>query len=239
MAGFIRFLSFQQAMPRGRARITTHLAATAAVLASAPALAHPGHDVASVGASLASGLLHPLTGADHLLAMVAVGVWSALAVGTAGAFGSIGSIGSVGARGAVRAGSGVLRVPLTFVALMLVGAALGLAGVGLPAVEPMIAASLLVVGLLVALRAPLPAGAAMALVGGFALFHGYAHGAELPASAGALPAVLAYVGGFAVATMALHLAGIAAGTLLRRHAPWLARAAGAGVALYGVGLMVA
>jgi len=236
MAGFIRSLSFQQAMPRGRARITTHLAATAAVLASAPALAHPGHDVASVGASLASGLLHPLTGADHMLAMVAVGVWSALAVGTAGAFGSFGS---VGARGAVRAGGGVLRVPLAFVALMLVGAALGLAGVGLPAVEPMIAASLLVVGLLVALRAPLPVGAAMALVGGFALFHGYAHGAELPASAGALPAVLAYVGGFAVATMALHLAGIAAGTLLRRHAPWLARAAGAGVALYGVGLMVA
>ncbi len=218
MAGFIRSLSFQQAMPRGVARVATHLAASAAVLASGPALAHPGHDVASVGASLASGLLHPLTGADHLLAMVAVGVWSALAAG---------------------AGSGVLRVPLAFVALMLVGAALGLAGLALPAVEPMIAASLLVVGLLVALRARLPAGVAMALVGGFALFHGYAHGAELPASAGALPAVLAYVGGFALATMALHLAGIAAGTVLRRHAPWLARALGAGVALYGVGLMVA
>ncbi len=103
----------------------------------------------------------------------------------------------------------------------------------------MIAASLLVIGLLVGLRARLPAGVAMALVGGFALFHGHAHGAELPASAGALPAVLAYVGGFALATMALHLAGIAAGSVLRRHAPWLARALGAGVALYGVGLMVA
>ncbi|KAA0179666.1 HupE/UreJ family protein [Cupriavidus gilardii] len=229
-------------MPRGLARAATHLAASATVLSSAPALAHPGHDVASVGASLASGLLHPLTGADHLLAMVAVGVWSALAVGTAGAFGSVGSVGSVGSLGSfgsVGAGGGVLRVPLTFVALMLVGAALGLAGVALPAVEPMIAASLLVVGLLVALRARLPAGVAMALVGGFAVFHGYAHGAELPPSAGALPAVLAYVGGFAAATMALHLAGIAAGTVLRRHAPWLARAAGAGVALYGVGLMVA
>ena len=222
MAGVIHALSPQQAMPRGLARVATHLAATAAVLASAPALAHPGHDVASVGASLASGLLHPLTGADHLLAMVAVGVWSALALGNGG-----------------RAGDGVLRVPLAFVVLMLIGAGLGLAGVALPAVEPMIAASLLVVGLLVALRARLPAGAAMALVGGFALFHGYAHGAELPATAGALPAVLAYVGGFAAATMALHLAGIAGGTVLRRHAPWLARAAGAGVALYGVGLMVA
>lgn len=214
MSRFFRILSSQGGLPR----VATCVAASAAMLASAPALAHPGHDVASVGASLASGLLHPLTGADHLLAMVAVGVWSALAIGT---------------------GGGVPRVPLAFVALMLVGAALGLAGVALPAVEPMIAASLLVVGLLVALRARLPAGAAMALVGGFALFHGYAHGAELPASAGALPAVLAYVGGFAVATMALHLAGIAAGTVLRRHAPWLARAAGAGVALYGVGLMVA
>ncbi|MCL5444434.1 HupE/UreJ family protein, partial [Lactobacillus johnsonii] len=77
----------------------------------------------------ASGLLHPLTGADHLLAMVAVGVWSALAVGAGGG-----------------GGVGVLRVPLAFVALMLVGAVLGLAGLALPAVEPMIAASLLVVG---------------------------------------------------------------------------------------------
>ncbi len=221
MAGFIRSVSFQQAMSRGRAGVAAHLAAAAALLASGPALAHPGHDVASVGASLASGLLHPLTGADHLLAMVAVGVWSALAVRGAGA------------------GGGVLRLPLAFVALMLVGAALGLAGVALSAVEPMIAASLLVIGLLVALRARLPVGVAMALVGGFALFHGHAHGAELPASAGALPAVLAYVGGFALATMALHLAGIAAGSVLRRHAPWLARALGAGVALYGVGLMVA
>ncbi|MBO4120042.1 HupE/UreJ family protein [Cupriavidus gilardii] len=209
-------------MQRGLPRAAVSIAGLAAMLASAPALAHPGHDVASVGASLASGLLHPLTGADHLLAMVAVGVWSALAVGAGGG-----------------GGVGVLRVPLAFVALMLVGAVLGLAGLALPAVEPMIAASLLVVGLLVALRARMPAGAAMALVGGFALFHGYAHGAELPASAGALPAVLAYVGGFAAATVALHLAGIAAGTVLRRHAPWLARAAGAGVALYGVGLMVA
>lgn len=219
--GFIRSLSFQHVMRCGLPRVAVRIGGLAAMLAGAPALAHPGHDVASVGASLASGLLHPLTGADHLLAMVAVGVWSALAVG------------------AVGAGGGVLRLPLAFVALMLVGAVLGLAGFALPAVEPMIAASLLVVGLLVALRARLPAGAAMALVGGFALFHGYAHGAELPASAGALPAVLAYVGGFAAATVALHLAGIAAGTVLRRHAPWLARAAGAGVALYGVGLMVA
>ncbi|MFJ1256749.1 HupE/UreJ family protein [Cupriavidus sp. CuC1] len=187
-------------------------------LASAAAVAHPGHDAATAGASLWAGLLHPFTGMDHLLAMVGVGVWSAL-----------------GARSPREA----LRMPFVFVALMLAGAVLGLTGMSLPLVEPMIAASLLVIGLLVALRARLPAWAGMAIVGGFAVFHGYAHGSELPATAGALPAVAAYVGGFCVATMVLHAAGIGLGGALRRHAGWLARLAGAGVALYGVGLMVA
>ncbi len=187
-------------------------------LAAVSAFAHPGHDAATVSASLWAGLLHPFTGADHLLAMAAVGVWSAL-----------------GARSA----ADTLRLPLAFVTLMLVGAAPGLAGLALPAVEPMIAVSLLVVGVLVAIRAKLPAWAGMAIVGGFAVFHGYAHGAELPGTAAALPAVLAYVGGFAVATMTLHLLGIVAGTYLRHRAGWLARVAGAGVALYGAGLLVA
>ncbi|MBP0624172.1 HupE/UreJ family protein [Cupriavidus consociatus] len=191
---------------------------TTLTVAATAALAHPGHDAASVGASVWAGLAHPFTGADHLLAMAAVGMWSALVA---------------------RSAADTLRLPLVFVALMLAGAALGLAGMALPAVEPMIAASLLVVGLLLALRARLPAWAGAVLVGGFAVFHGYAHGAELPATAEAMPAVLAYVGGFAVATMALHLLGIGAGTLLRRHAGWLARIAGAGVALYGAGLLVA
>ncbi|MBF6988647.1 MULTISPECIES: HupE/UreJ family protein [unclassified Cupriavidus] len=191
---------------------------TTLTVAATAALAHPGHDAATVGASLWAGLAHPFTGADHLLAMAAVGVWSALVA---------------------RSAADTLRLPLVFVALMLAGAALGLAGMALPAVEPMIAVSLLVVGLLLALRAKLPAWASALLVGGFAVFHGYAHGAELPATAEALPAVLAYVGGFAVATMALHLLGIGAGMLLRRHASWLARLAGAGVALYGAGLLVA
>jgi urease accessory protein len=190
----------------------------ALALASAAAFAHPGHDAGTVGASLWAGLLHPLTGMDHLLAMAGVGVWSAL-----------------GARSPREA----LRMPFAFVALMLAGAVLGLSGFGLPLVEPMIAASLLVIGLLVALRAKLPAWAGMTIAGGFAVFHGYAHGAGLPATAGALPAVLAYVGGFTVATMTLHLAGIGLGGALRRQAAWLARVAGAGVALYGVGLMVA
>lgn len=207
-----------------------HRAATGTVLtlATASAFAHPGHDAATVGASLWAGLLHPFTGADHLLAMAAVGVWSALATSSRGAFGQ-----------GAPAKADLLRLPLAFVAMMLVGAALGLAGVTLPAVEPMIAVSLLVIGLLVAVRARLSAMAGMAIVGGFALFHGYAHGAELPATAGAMPAVLAYVGGFAVATMVLHGLGIGAGLFLRRHAGWIARVAGAGVALYGAGLLVA
>lgn len=196
-------------------------------LATASAFAHPGHDGATVGASLFAGLAHPFTGADHLLAMAAVGVWSALAATPKGAFGGDTSK------------MDLLRLPLAFVAMMLVGAALGLGGVALPAVEPMIAVSLLVIGLLVAVRARLSAMAGMAIVGGFALFHGYAHGAELPATAAALPSVLAYVGGFAVSTMTLHVMGIGAGAFLRRHAGWIARVAGAGVALYGVGLLVA
>lgn len=196
-------------------------------LTAASAFAHPGHDAATVGASLFAGLAHPFTGADHLLAMTAVGVWSALAATPTGAFGQGGSK------------ADLLRLPFAFVAMMLVGAALGLTGVTLPAVEPMIAVSLLVIGLLVAARAKLSALSGMAIVGGFALFHGYAHGAELPATAAALPAVLAYVGGFAASTMVLHVMGIGMGAFLRRHAGWIARVAGAGVALYGVGLLVA
>ncbi|MDF3832759.1 HupE/UreJ family protein [Cupriavidus basilensis] len=194
------------------------MAGVSLALASTAVMAHPGHDAATVGASLWAGLLHPFTGMDHLLAMAGVGVWSALGANSP---------------------RETLRMPFAFVALMLAGAALGLCGLALPLVEPMIAASLVAIGLLVALRARLPAWAGMAIAGGFAVFHGYAHGAELPATAGALPAALAYVGGFTVATMALHLSGIGLGAALRRQAGWLARVAGAGVALYGVGLMVA
>jgi len=207
--------------------LRSRLAAGAVMtMTAASAFAHPGHDAATVGASLWAGLAHPFTGADHLLAMAAVGVWSALATRSRSAFGEASKV-------------DLLRLPFAFVAMMLVGAVLGLAGVGLPAVEPMIAASLLVIGLLVAVRAQLPAAAGMAIVGGFALFHGYAHGAELPATAAALPAVVAYVGGFAVATMTLHVLGVGAGIFLRRHASWMTRAAGAGVVLYGIGLLVA
>ncbi|MCJ0764475.1 HupE/UreJ family protein [Variovorax terrae] len=176
------------------------------------ALAHTGVDSGAHHGALA-GLLHPLTGADHLAAMVAVGLWSALA--------------------ARRAWPDLLWAPLGFAAMLLGGAALGLAGVDVPAVEPMIAASLLVIGLLVVTRLRVPALAAAAIVGVFAVFHGVAHGQELTGNAQALPTLA----GMLCATVLLHATGIAAGWVLRHAHAWLPRAAGAAVALLGLSLL--
>ena len=131
--------------------------------------------------------MHPFTGLDHLVAMLAVGVWSALAAAQPG-------------------WRSLAAAPLSFAALLWIGALLALGGASLPAVEPMIATSLLVLGLLVATRRALPTPAGMALVGGFALFHGAAHGAEL-----AGPAALA---GMVLATGLLHGAGLLIGLQL-------------------------
>jgi urease accessory protein len=160
-----------------------------------------------------TGFLHPLTGADHLAAMVAVGLWSALT--------------------ARRAWPDLLWAPLGFAVMLLVGAVAGLAGVQLPAVEPMIAASLLVLGLLVATQRRLPALAAAALVGVFAVFHGIAHGQEL---AGESAAAMTLAGMLA-ATVVLHGAGIALGWSLRNSHRWVPRLAGAAVAMFGVALL--
>lgn len=142
-----------------------------------PALAHL--DPLEHG-SLAAGFTHPLTGVDHLLAMVTVGVWAALVGGRA-----------------------LWTVPAAFVLAMLSGFALALTGVSLPLVEPTVLASIVVLGLLAAMALPMPGGLVAAIVAAFAVFHGYAHGSELGA-AGALP----YAAGFAVATAALHAAGV-------------------------------
>ncbi|MEW9807305.1 HupE/UreJ family protein [Mesorhizobium sp. ZMM04-5] len=160
------------------------LAATAALLAAsaAPAMAHL--DPAEHGSFLA-GVSHPLFGADHVLAMVAVGLWAALLSRAAG-------------------GRALWLVPGAFVAAMALGFAAAIAGMALPTVEPIILASVVIVGLLAAAALDMPAGPAMALVGSFAIFHGHAHGGEL-GGAGAL----AFGAGFAVATTALHAAGIA------------------------------
>ncbi|MDN3922702.1 HupE/UreJ family protein [Roseateles violae] len=168
------------------------------------ALAHGGSDTGAHH-GFVEGLLHPFTGLDHLAAMLAVGVWSA---------------GSAGRR---------WIAPLAFVAMLLIGALLSQAGLAPPGIETMIAASLLVIGaLLLAPRRP-PLAIATALIGGFALFHGAAHGQELAGG----PALA----GMALGTALLHGLGIALGTALRRQAAWLPRATGLGVALFGLGLL--
>jgi urease accessory protein len=187
------------------------LLALAAVLPAA-AFAHTGVD-GHAHLNFMTGLLHPLTGMDHLAAMVAVGLWSALA--------------------ARRAGPELLWGPLGFAGMLLAGALLGLQGVQIPAVEPMIAASLLVTGLLVVSRRRVTGIAAALIVGVFAVFHGLAHGYELAEAPGAW----ATLSGMLAATVLLHLAGLVAGGALRSANVWLPRAAGAGVALFGLALL--
>jgi urease accessory protein len=174
-----------------------------------------GHSHDVVGSFMA-GAAHPLTGLDHLAAMVSVGLWSALSLGA-----------QVSATGSARR---LLSAPLAFAATLLIGALLAMQGLTLPGIEPMIAVSLLAMGLLVATRTALPTGIGAALVAGFALFHGLAHGQELGGHAAALA-------GMVLSTMALHTVGIGAGLVLRRHSRWVPRIAGAGVAMLGLGLL--
>jgi len=187
------------------------LLALAAALPAA-AFAHTGVD-GHTHLDFFSGFVHPLTGMDHLAAMVAVGLWSALA--------------------ARRAGPELLWGPMGFAGMLLLGALLGLQGVQLPAVEPMIAASLLVTGLLVVARWHVAGIAAALIVGVFAVFHGLAHGYELAAA----PSAWATLSGMLAATVLLHLAGLGAGWALRGASAWLPRAAGAVVAVFGVTLL--
>jgi urease accessory protein len=152
------------------------------------------------------GFLHPLTGWDHLLAMIAVGLWAAQHRGRA-----------------------VWLIPLSFVSVMVLGGVLGLAGVYVPGVELAIAISVLALGALVATMTRFTPSLSMAVVGLFALFHGYAHGHEMPAAAGALP----FSVGFVLATALLHGLGIAAGLGLQKQ-PRVLRWAGAAIAASSV-----
>jgi len=178
------------------------------------ASAHVGADGAAAHSHVGfmQGLAHPFTGLDHLAAMVGVGLWSA---------------------SMARDGRDALWAPLGFAAMLLAGALAGLAGLGVPAVEPMIAASLLVIGLLAATRLRLPGPVAAALVGVFAVFHGAAHGIELAGDGNAAPALA----GMVLATALLHAAGLGLGWTLRRRGAWLPRAVGAAVALFGATLL--
>ncbi|AVF39098.1 urease accessory protein UreJ [Pandoraea apista] len=200
------------ATDRTRRRVARAATGLALLAASGVALAHPGHPGHDAASSFAAGFLHPLTGADHLCAMIVVGLWSSLT------------------------SRRVWLAPVAFVAMLAAGGLLGMSHwFSLPGVEPMIAVSLLVLGLMLATRAKLPGWAGAAIVGAFAVFHGFAHGAELPDEASALH----YMAGFLVATGMLHGIGIAAGVALRHRSVWVPRLLGAGVLAYGVSLLAA
>jgi urease accessory protein len=172
---------------------------------TSPAFAHTGEGGAG---GFLPGLAHPLFGPDHVIAMVAVGMW-----------------------GAFLGPPAIWLLPIVFPLVMAAGGVLGIVGVPLPAVETGIAASAIVLGLMVAFAARPPLWIAAVLVGAFAIFHGYAHGKELPDDANAL----AFSAGFVIATGALHLAGIAFGLLARWPAGRLVvRGAGGAIALAGL-----
>lgn len=154
------------------------------------------------------GLAHPVFGLDHVVAMVAVGLW-----------------------GAFLGAPAIVVLPIVFPLVMAAGGVLGILGVPLPGVEIGIAVSAVVLGLMVVFAVRPPLWIAAVLVGIFAIFHGHAHGAELPPGADAL----AYSAGFVFATGLLHLAGIAIGLLTRWPAGQLiVRTAGGLIACVGV-----
>lgn len=175
--------------------------ALALALVAAPALAHVQQGQA---AGFLTGLAHPVSGLDHVLAMVAVGLW-----------------------GAQLGAPAIWLLPVTFPMVMALGGFLGLVGIPLPGVEVGIALSALALGLAVALSWRPPLAVAALLVALFAVFHGHAHGTELPEGQSGLT----YSMGFVVATGLLHLAGIAIGVMHRWPSGRTAlRALGAGVA---------
>lgn len=175
-----------------------------------PSTASAHSESGGVG-GFASGFSHPLSGLDHIVAMVAVGLW-----------------------GAFLGGRAMWMLPVIFPAVMAFGGALGVLGVPLPSVETGIAVSGVVLGLMVAFAAKPPLWVAAVIVGFFAVFHGHAHGTELPGSANAMT----FSAGFVISTGLLHLCGIAFGTLTRW--PWgriAVRAGGVAIALAGFGFL--
>ncbi len=159
--------------------------------AASPALAHPGH----ASGALAAGLMHPLTGLDHMLAMLAVGVVAAQ-----------------------RGGAALWLWPAGFVAAMLAGYGLGVSLPGSPLFEPGVLASVIILGALATAQARVPLALGVGLIGACGLCHGYVHGSESPAGAG-----LAFPLGFALATAGLHAVGLTLGLGARRLAPARAR----------------
>lgn len=188
------------------------LITTMLLAASVPALAHPGH----VEMDFADGLLHPLTGADHLLALLAAGIWSARQQRPD-------RLSPLPDGHHPHPGPHALVLPAVFMAMMGIGAAAGMAGLHVPGLEGGIALTVLLTGLLVAAAVKLPAAAGAALLGCFAILHGNAHGLELPHAASAA----GYLG------MSALLLG--AGRLVGKLP--LARLAGGAIAAAGLGML--
>jgi len=176
-----------------------------------PALAHSG-SASALGGGFVTGFLHPIFGWDHVIAMVAVGLW-----------------------GAFLGKPAIWILPVVFPMVMAYGGALGIFGISVPAVETGIAASAVVLGGLIALAVRAPLWIAAVIVGAFAIFHGHAHGTELPDAT----APLAYSAGFVISTGLLHLGGVAFGLLVGRPGgEKVVRTGGAAIAIAGVAFLV-
>jgi urease accessory protein len=194
-------------------RLALPLLALVTLFALVPAVAF-GHTGGSGTAGFSHGFMHPVTGLDHVLAMVMVGVlaWQL-------------------------GGRALWLVPTTFVLVMAIGGVLGVAGIGLPLIEVGIALSVVVLGLIVAMGIRTPVAIAMSIAGLFAIFHGHAHGAEMPETA----AGMIYGLGFMLGTALLHTAGIGFGfliaTMSERKGPVLVRTTGVVTALAGIGIV--
>jgi urease accessory protein len=179
-----------------------------ALILAATAAAHTGE---AAGGGFVTGFLHPILGWDHVAAMVAVGLW-----------------------GAFLGPPAIWLLPVTFPLVMALGGALGVAGVPIPGIEFGIAASALIIGVAVMLALRPPLVVAAVVVGFFAIFHGHAHGTEMPTAA----SPLAYAAGFVIGTGLLHLAGVSLGLLARSGAGALAvRGMGGLIALAGLGFL--
>ncbi len=174
-------------------------------LAAAPAEAH---SIKGAVFGFVTGFMHPLTGPDHVVAMVAVGLW-----------------------GTFLGAPAIWLLPIVFPLIMALGGAAGVIGLPLSHVETGIALSAVVLGLMVALAVRVPVWLAVVMVGFFAIFHGYAHGRELPLAVGPMEFAL----GFVIATGCLHLAGIALGLMARwKVGEYVVRAGGAAITLAGL-----
>ncbi|QKK34327.1 HupE/UreJ family protein (plasmid) [Rhizobium indicum] len=194
-----------------KSALKSGLLALAAAALPAVAYAHPAIGEA---AGFSHGFAHPISGLDHVLAMVMVGVF-AFQLG----------------------GRATWLVPTTFVLVMALGGALGVAGINVPFVEIGIALSVVVLGAVVALNVKAPLAAALGMVGLFAIFHGHAHGAEMPENA----AGAAYAAGFMAATALLHVAGLVLGYVIGRagegQGVFVTRTAGGIATIAGVGIL--